>query len=88
MCVRGVNRQIIEVVNTENETFEKAILFLRAPASDNEAQLKQKAEAYLQGISAPAFSTAPPKKKKRRRWLIPAAIAGVGVLVVVMIVLL
>lgn len=64
MCVKGVSKQIIEVVNTENETFEKAILFLRTAKQDsNETALRREAEEYLQGLAVPALR---PRKSRRK----------------------
>jgi hypothetical protein len=42
--LRGVNRQIIEVSETKNEYFERAILFVRPEyISENEANLRNEA---------------------------------------------
>ena len=50
--LRGVNKSIIEVLETENQYFEKAILFIRPGHSDgDEGVLKTKAREYLSGIS-------------------------------------
>ncbi len=77
MCVKGVNRQIIEVVNTENETFEKAILFLRAEKQDSgEEELEREAESYLNGLAVPRLS---PRRKNRKRLLI----WGIGALLAI-----
>ena len=43
--LRGVNRQIIEVSETKNEYFERAILFVRPEyISENEANLRSEAD--------------------------------------------
>lgn len=51
--LRGVNKNIIEVNDTENQYFEKAILFVR-PAHKNktEEQLRTAATAYLSTANA------------------------------------
>ncbi len=81
MCVKGVNRQIIEVVNTENETFEKAILFLRAEKQDRgEEELEREAESYLNGLAV----AKPSLRRKKNRWPVLwgiAALLAVGLTV-------
>ena len=50
--LRGVNKSIIEVLETENQYFEKAILFVRPGHSEgDEGVLKTKAREYLAGIN-------------------------------------
>jgi hypothetical protein len=49
--VRGVNKQIIEIVNTGSEPFERAILFVRADsaAKDSDSVARQAGE-YVSGL--------------------------------------
>ena len=43
--VKGVNKQIVEIVNTENEYFEKAILFVN-PESERD-ELREQADLFV-----------------------------------------
>ena len=49
--LKGVNKHVVEVVDMENEYFEKAILFLRPgrPGFD-ESTLRQRAGEYVRTI--------------------------------------
>ena len=50
--LRGINKQVVEVVDTENEYFEKAILFVKAEKQErDEKTIKQRASEYVKGIS-------------------------------------
>ncbi len=49
--IRGVNKQVIEVLNTENEYFERAILVVSERYVEcNRAKLDRKANEYVAGI--------------------------------------
>ncbi|WRS26758.1 hypothetical protein U6B65_10480 [Oscillospiraceae bacterium MB08-C2-2] len=49
--IKGVNKNIIEVLETDNPCFERAILFIRENLGKKEpAQLKEEAQAYLSGL--------------------------------------
>lgn len=49
--VKGVNRQIIEINNTDSEYFEKALLFLRAGKSPYEKEAAEKeAKEYIRSL--------------------------------------
>ncbi|BCI59489.1 hypothetical protein BN3661_00341 [Eubacteriaceae bacterium CHKCI005] len=49
--IRGVNKQIVEVSETENDYFERAILFVRPGAMDSpEPELRKQAKALLQSM--------------------------------------
>lgn len=72
--IKGVNKLIIEINNTESDYFEKAILFLRENASDTEnTEIQQNANRFLKNLT-------PTKKTKSN---IPIALklmfaAGIG----------
>ncbi len=52
MMVKGVNRQIIEINDTGNNYFEKALLFVAPGRSDTpNAKLKAEAKHYLLSLS-------------------------------------
>lgn len=60
--LKGVNKQILEVTNTENPYFEKIIFFVRSSAPDvDEKQLKQEAEKLA------VTTQRPPKAKLNPR---------------------
>ena len=84
--IRGVNKQIIEINETENEYFEKAILFVRPKKCDTgEAKLREAASGWL----APMGLAQRGRKKKMSRFLrmLCAAVAGGAVAAVIMLVL-
>lgn len=68
--LKGVSQKVIEVVHTDNRYFEKAILFLRPGAQDQDQPfLKSQAEEYMSKIDYK-----PPKKS--RRWQMLSRCAG------------
>ncbi len=63
--IRGVKKQIIEVLNTENEYFEKAILVVSDEYNEYEKnKLNKRAREYVSGLSWGMITDA--KVKKRR----------------------
>lgn len=51
--IRGVNKNVIEISDTGNDCFERAILFVRADtdsAKHDGEQLKHRAKEYLAGL--------------------------------------
>ena len=67
--IKGINKQILEVTNTESEYFEKIIFFVR-PASSNmsESKLQEEAEKISKKIKKP------PKEKKSFKQLLTTGI--------------
>ena len=60
--VKAVNKLILEINNTENEYFEKAIFYIRPEkAADN--KLSKTAEEYLKNVSHGAIVTQKTKSK-------------------------
>lgn len=46
--LRGVNKKIIEVIDTQNEFFERAILFVKdGKLLENEGDIKKNADDFL-----------------------------------------
>jgi len=45
--IRGVNKNIIEISDTGNECFERAILFIRSERGGGDPELSAKAKSYL-----------------------------------------
>ena len=92
--IRGVNKQVIEVLNTENEYFERAILVVSERYVEcNRAKLDRKANEYVAGIVP--FSENYEKRKGKthkrfKRTLLESAkylaFSGVGAAVVYFIV--
>ena len=57
--IKGINKNVVEIVDTGNEMFERAILFLRPQRygrADSNEQTEHLARGYLKGL------------KLRRRW--------------------
>lgn len=66
--IRGAKKQIIEVLNTENEYFEKAILVVSAEYSDtSKAKLDKYAKQYISGINWSQIADEKGKKNKSDR---------------------
>lgn len=60
--IKGVNRQVLEVTNTENPYFEKIIFFVKPEySSEDRAKLKKEAEF----VSKTAVK--PPKSRKSKK---------------------
>lgn len=84
--IKGVNRQILEVANTENEYFERVIFFVKPEYSNmEENKLNFEAQMYAKGNGKP-----PKIKRKKMEKIftvfrfIGAAGAGAGVTALVM----
>lgn len=84
--LRGVNKKIIEVVDTQNDYFERAILFLKDHRlEENESDIKRNADDFLKSAG---------KMKLRRILYSRAALkaaellcaAGVGAFITVLVV--
>lgn len=83
--IRGVNKQIIEINETQNEYFEKAILFVRPSKSDIGAgKLRAQAARIMGAFDQPVKTVSPVKAILR---LVCAAIAGSAVTAVIMLIL-
>jgi hypothetical protein len=65
--IKGVNKQILEVTNTENPYFEKIIFFIK-PQYKNEDSKKLESEAH----SLISSAQKPPKIKYTRRQIFKA----------------
>lgn len=51
--LRGVNKKIIEVVDTQSEYFERAILFVKdCKLGSDEGVIKKHADGFLKGAGA------------------------------------
>lgn len=69
--IKGVNRQVLEVTNTDNPYFEKIIFFVKPEYSrEDRAKLKREAEF----VSKTAVK--PPKCRKTKKQLAYIAVQG------------
>lgn len=79
MMIKGVNRQVVEITQTDCEYFERILYFVKPEfASISEGKLRERAGL----MSSAGFP--PPTKLRRRRWLMVlklAAAACAGALV-------
>ncbi|WP_312643641.1 hypothetical protein [Hydrogenoanaerobacterium sp.] len=54
--LRGVNKKIIEVVDTQNDYFERAILFVKDRKLDeNESDIKRNADEFMKSAATLKF---------------------------------
>lgn len=73
--VKAVNKLILEINNTENEYFEKAVFYIRPEVSE-QSKLRQSAEFYIEKVSGDcAF-----ERKKKNTFIIGTAAAVVSAL--------
>ncbi len=79
--VKGVNRQIIEINDTGNKYFEKALLFVAAGRSETAiSELNKQAREYMRTLSEnteKAVSLRERCKRKNRKKLLIATTAGI-----------
>lgn len=70
--IKGVNKQILEVTNTENPYFEKIIFFVKPEYKNSDRKkLQQEAEALA------AITQKPPKIKLSKRRILSIAAGSV-----------
>lgn len=84
--IRGVNKSVIEISDTGNDCFERAILFVRpeSAAKDND-HIRRRATDYLSGLKLrPWFYPRGRMVVKLLGWL-GAAAAGAGVTAMVLL---
>ena len=75
--LRGVNKNIIEISETENKYFERVILFVRAEFLDkDEKSVNTKAVDYIKGLNPEKERNINIKYKKPFNW-VGMAISGV-----------
>lgn len=85
--IRGVNKNVIEISDTGNDCFERAILFVRPDSVHREEDiLQRRAHNYLSGLKLrPWFYP------RKRRWLfllgwISAAFAGAAITAAILLI--
>lgn len=72
MLIKGVNKRIIEVLNPEDECFERIILFLNPNCSLDEQLLSRKTGEYVQNVSRRIRR----KRTLKRGWKLAGQVAG------------
>lgn len=79
--IKGINKQILEVTNTESPYFEKIIFFVKSDCSDkSESFIKEQAEKISKQIVKPPKSKKTLKQRlKTIGFILLSAGAGVGV---------
>lgn len=66
--IKGVNKAIIEVNDTDNEYFEKAIFFIRSShAGDSQKKLEDHAKKYIESSEKTPFIDYFDLKEDRKR---------------------
>lgn len=74
--IKGVNRQVVEVNQTDCEYFEKVLFFVKPEfASVSEGKLRERADLIASGAGAP-----PPTKIRRNRMILVAKLIGAALL--------
>lgn len=71
--IKGINRQVLEVNNTENEYFEKVVFYVKPEHSSTaDDKLNYEASMYAKG------SGKPPKMKRKKKEKIIVAVEFLG----------
>ncbi len=88
--IRGVNKNIIEVTNTENKYFDKAILFLNPDYSKvSQGKIESEAKKYIKTVAGGKKSNGFLRKRNRmRRTVALVAIFAAMVLMTLLLVVL
>lgn len=81
--VKAVNKLVLEINNTENEYFEKAIFYVR-PEMSCSSKLGSQAQLYLNGISLEK----PCKLRKNKLPYIIGIAAGISAALIISAILL
>lgn len=82
--MRGVNKLIVEIKDTENEYFDRAILFVKPDkAITAQSELDQSARKLLSAVK-----NGTPYRKKRRVWIPLCIAAGILTAAVLLFVML
>ncbi len=68
--LRGVNRQVIEINETGNKYFEKAVLYVNSEFPEtNDNELYQLAENYLKTLTLETKIKSAKKSKNRKKFI-------------------
>lgn len=82
--LRGVNRQIIEVNETDSRYFEKAILYVRPDCNEKNGDLQKHARQMIDRLDAPGSSITRASLLLQGARLVSAAAAGAMICFAVM----
>ena len=78
--IKGVQRQVIEVCNTDHAYFERALLVVRADCTAQEALLREQARQYLQKAGGCRFLRRQKYMRRLRAVLLVLGGAAAGAL--------
>ncbi len=74
--IKGVNRQVLEVTNTENPYFDRILFIVKAEyKNENTAFLQSEAEKFSKEASKPPKFR---KSNKEKLWCVMRAFLGLG----------
>ena len=92
--VKGVNKKIIEINNTENEFFEKIILYVSPKAgAPNSAKVKRAASELVSNLSGDSIKTTRlreilEQKRRQKKRVIIFSLCAVALLAVATLIIL
>jgi len=70
--IKGVNRQVVEITQTECEYFERILFFVKPEyAAVSEGKLRERASLLSAGTGAP-----PPTKLRHGKWVLFSRLAA------------
>ena len=76
--LKGINRYVIEVTNTDNIYYERAILIVRPEFAEEERRvLEKEAKKMLKEMNAPSIIKNKKQIAKKVLWLLGAVTTGV-----------
>ena len=82
--LRGVNRQVIEISETDCEYFERVLFFVKPECVNvSEGRLKERANAIAGKADRPPMTKVVRNKIRAAAYLAGAAVAGAGITAVV-----
>lgn len=83
--IRGVNKYVIEISDTGNDCFERAILFVRPKSADKDSEhLKKSGADYISGMKIrPWFYSGRRHALAAAKFLLSAGVGGVIVAVLI-----
>lgn len=80
--IKGVNKQVLEISETQNGYFEKALFFVRPEYSGfSEGRLRENASRELDGLKLTPSKYGKTRKAKLRRAVLFAAAFAAGAVV-------
>ncbi|MDR1628804.1 MAG: hypothetical protein LBS36_01105 [Oscillospiraceae bacterium] len=87
--IKGVNRQVLELNDTGNEYFEKAIFFVKPEYSGlGEGKLRERAKIVMKNAGNPPRTKREESSEKLLTWIKFAAVGSAGAAVSAIVCLL